>query len=369
MSVVAFLLPHLRVLNPVADLKVLANTQNSDLLLPWNLNIKLFPVGIERAIRPWLDFLALWSMYKLFKAAKPDAVHTITPKAGLLGMIAAWMAGVPVRVHSFTGQVWVTKSGVMRYVLMAADFLIAYFATDILVDSPSQRQFLIDHRIIKACKSQVLGPGSICGVDIQRFKPDSDDRQALRDELGVSDNQILLLYLGRLNRDKGVLDLADAFNLLAEKNQSLVLIMVGPDEEDLSLKINSKCENFTDRVIHRGFTNTPERYMRAADLFCLPSYREGFGSSVIEAAASATPTIASKIYGLTDAVIDEQTGWLHRPGDVQDLAFKISYAASDIKRLHMVGNQARAHVTNKFSQELITEAMLNFYSKRLPNIS
>ncbi len=369
MSVVAFLLPHLRILSSIAHLKVLANTQNTDLLSPWGLNIKLTPIGIERAMRPWLDFWALWSMYQLFKSSKPDAVHTITPKAGLLGMIAAWMAGVPVRVHSFTGQVWVTKSGLMRYILMAADFLISYFATDILVDSPSQRQFLIDHGIIKSGKSEVLGQGSICGVDTHRFKPDSEDRNKLRDELGVSDDQILLLYLGRLNRDKGVLDLADAFKKLAEKNHSLVLALVGPDEEDLFLQIHSRCENLLDRVIRHGFTNTPERYMRASDLFCLPSYREGFGSSVIEAAASGTPTVASKIYGLTDAVIDEQTGWLHGPGDVEDLVLKISYAISDINRLRVVGNQARDHVVNKFSQELITGAMVNFYISRFPNIS
>ena len=141
MSVVAFLLPHLNGLTSHARLRVLVNTQEADLLSRRGLNVPIDFVAIERSIQIWRDVLALVSLYRSFVANRPDAVHTITPKAGLLGIVAAWLARVPVRVHSFTGQVWVTRRGPMRWLLKAADKCIAALATDVLVDSPSQRAF------------------------------------------------------------------------------------------------------------------------------------------------------------------------------------------------------------------------------------
>ena len=156
MSVVAFLMPHLRALASVAKIQVLANTDDPDFLKGRGLDLPMVPVGIERAILPWQDLLALVALYKSFVVNKPDAVHTITPKAGLLGMVAAWLARVPVRVHSFTGQVWVTRRGPMRWLLKAADKCIAALATDVLVDSPSQRTFLIEQGVVTAQRSTVL---------------------------------------------------------------------------------------------------------------------------------------------------------------------------------------------------------------------
>jgi glycosyltransferase involved in cell wall biosynthesis len=365
MSVVAFLLPHLKALSSHVRLRVLANTSDTNLLISRGLNLPVGDVAIERAIRPWKDLLALWSLYQTFRVNKPDAVHTITPKAGLLGMAAAWLARVPVRVHSFTGQVWVTQTGLMKHVLMWADRCIAALATDVLVDSPSQRDFLLKHGIVTSEKSDVLGPGSICGVDTARFTPDLADRIALRAELGIEADSKVLLYLGRLNHDKGVLDLADAFFMLAKSNQRLVLLMVGPDEAGISEQIAERCGEKRSRLIRVGFTNTPERYMRVADLFCLPSYREGFGSSVIEAASCGVPAVTSRIYGLTDAVVEGATGWLHEPGDVNDLSDTIAAALADSAHLKQMGAQAREHAVAVFAQEKITGAMVAFYVQRL----
>ncbi len=365
MSAVAFLLPHLKALSCGFRLKVLANTTETDLLSRRGLDVPLESVAIERSIRPLADLRALWSLYRTFRTARPDSVHTITPKAGLLGMMAAWLARVPVRVHSFTGQVWVTKTGVMRQLLIWADRCIAALATDVLVDSPSQRDFLLKHHIVNSRKSGVLGPGSICGVNTERFKPAAADRAALRAELGIASDALVLLYLGRLNRDKGVLDLTDAFSLLAQKNDHLVLLIVGPDEADLSSEISARCGQASKQLIRVGFTSTPERFMGVADVFCLPSYREGFGSSVIEAAACAVPAVASRIYGLTDAVVEGKTGWLHEPGNVQDLVQILSLALEDRMVLQKMGQQARQYAVEVFSEQKITEAMVQFYMERV----
>ena len=368
MSMVVFMLPHLRALKSYWRLHVLANTQEADLLQKRGLNLPVEFAPVERQIRPWADIKALWFLFKKFKTERPVAVHTLTPKAGLLGMCAAWLARVPIRVHTFTGQVWVTRQGPMRWVLKAADQCIAAFATDILVDSPSQRHFLIQEGVVSAQGSAVLGEGSICGVDTQRFSPSRPVRQHVRADMGTSNDAVVCLYLGRLNRDKGVLDLAAAFAQVAENYPKAELWVVGPDEDDMFAQMQSLLGPCFQQVRRVGYTNEPERYMQAADLFCLPSYREGFGSSVIEAAACSVPALASRIYGLTDAVVEGQTGWMHEAGNVQDLAAQLDDLLEAPAQLQSRGEAARANVERVFEQSFITNAMLAFYKARLETV-
>ncbi len=365
MSVVAFLLPHLKALSSHVSLRVLANTSETDLLSRRALDVPVEFVAIERAIRPWRDLLALWSLYQTFRMSRPDGVHTVTPKAGLLGMTAAWLARVPVRVHSFTGQVWVTRRGAMRWLLKSADKCIAAMATDVLVDSPSQRTFLIAQRIVSEKRSAVFGAGSICGVNTQRFSPSLAARQSVRAELGSKPNALVCLYLGRLNHDKGVLDLASAFAQVASTNPNAELWVVGPDEANWFEQMQALLGDVMHQVKRVGFTPEPERFMQAADLFCLPSYREGFGSSVIEAAACGVPALASRIYGLTDAVAEGQTGWMHEAGNVADLAEQLGSLLSNPEELATKGHAARQYAETVFAEEAITGAMVQFYKKRL----
>jgi glycosyltransferase involved in cell wall biosynthesis len=365
MSVVAFLLPHLNGLTSHARLRVLVNTQEADLLSRRGLNVPIDFVAIERSIQIWRDVLALVSLYRSFVANRPDAVHTITPKAGLLGIVAAWLARVPVRVHSFTGQVWVTRRGPMRWLLKAADKCIAALATDVLVDSPSQRAFLIEQGVVSAQRSTVLGAGSICGVNTQRFCPSVAARQAVRAELGTPADALVCLYLGRLNHDKGVLDLAGAFAQVAKAHPWAELWVVGPDEANWFEQMQALMGDARQQVKRVGFTSEPERFMQAADLFCLPSYREGFGSSVIEAAACGVPALASRIYGLTDAVTEGQTGWMHEAGNVPDLARQLNTLFANPADLAIKGYAARHYAVTVFAEEAITEAMVQFYKKRL----
>jgi len=364
-SVVAFMLPHIRALKSTVPLRVFANTTESTLLQQRGVDVPIGFVPIVRSIAPWSDIRALWVLYWQFKNNPPLAVHAITPKAGLLGMLAAWLARVPVRVHSFTGQVWVTQTGFMRWLLKAADKLIAQMSTDVLVDSPSQQDFLIAQGVVTSERCSVLGHGSICGVDTERFSPNQSIRKVVRDELGTSSNAIVCLYLGRLNRDKGVLDLASAFSQVAARYPKAELWVVGPDEADFFQKMQVILGSSISQVKRVDFTPTPERFMQASDLFCLPSYREGFGSSVIEAAACGVPTLASRIYGLTDAVAEGKTGWMHKAGDVQELAQQLDCLLSNPVELALRGRVARKYVETQFAEEIVTDAMCHFYQKLL----
>ena len=366
MSVAAFILPHIKALKSLVTVQVFANSNKRALLQQRGVDVPIDFVPIVRPLAPWSDIKALWILYWRFKKIRPLAVHTITPKAGLVGMIAAWLTRVPVRVHSFTGQVWVTRKGFTRWLLKAADKCIAAMATDVLVDSPSQRNFLIEHSIVGAKNTSVLGAGSICGVNIERFSPNERVRKVVRREFGTASDSFVCLYLGRLNRDKGVLDLACAFAQVAGKHPKVELWVVGPDEADYFQRMQVLLGKAIRQVKRMKFTDTPERIMQAADLFCLPSYREGFGSSVIEAAACSVPTLASKIYGLTDAVAEGRTGWMHKAGDYNDLGKQLERILINPAERYLRGQAARKYVEKYFREEILTDAMLQFYSKRLP---
>jgi glycosyltransferase involved in cell wall biosynthesis len=211
----------------------------------------------------------------------------------------------------------------------------------------------------------VLGLGSISGVDLERFHPDLNLRQSIRAQLGVPDEACLLLFLGRLNRDKGIFDLAQAFARLARDFSQVWLAMVGPDEAGVENRFNALCGDALARVVRVDYTAVPEQYMAAADVFVLPSYREGFGSVVIEAAACGVPAVASRIYGLTDAVEEGETGLLHPPGDVAALHETLVRICADSGLRARMGEKARLRAGANFSMASVTAGLLDFYEKIL----
>ncbi|MBK5105965.1 MAG: glycosyltransferase, partial [Burkholderiales bacterium] len=246
------------------------------------LPCRIISLQLERDIAPLADLRALAWLWRHFRTERYELVHTLTPKAGLLGMLAARWARVPCRLHTFTGQVWASRTGPMRSLLKAADRLISISATQVLADSFSQRDFLVTQGVVDTASIGVLGLGSVAGVDANRFRPDAAKREGLRARFLIPDAATLFLYLGRLKRDKGVLDLARAFALWSEQDPLSSLLLVGPDEEGLLPEIEQACVACRDRLHIAGFSTEPERYLAASDVLCLPSYREGFGVVILE---------------------------------------------------------------------------------------
>lgn len=365
MTIKAFLLGHLSALATRFSISVFGNFDNPSLLADSGVAGGLLSVKIARQISPIEDFFALLSLIGHFRRGNFDAVFSVTPKAGLLSMLAGVIAGVPIRIHVFTGQVWVTRRGAMRLLLKSLDRLTAYFATDVLADSESQRQFLIAEGVVSSRKSRVLASGSISGVNLQRFRADRSARTEIRSELGIGENEVLLLFLGRLNRDKGVLDLADAFRGIATRSPVVHLLYVGPDEGGMREAVSATCRDFAARLHFVDYTSVPEKYMAAADVFCLPSYREGFGSVVIEAAAVGVPAIASRIYGLTDAVLEGVTGLLHHPGNVSELADALLRMTESSELRRQYADAALARVVEEFAAERLTNALLEYIELRV----
>lgn len=361
----AFMLGHLEALAKTADVTAVADFTPEDASFAWPENVSRVAIAIARPISPWADVLALLALFRLFRQRRFDLVHSITPKAGLLAMLAARLAGVPLRLHSFTGQVWLTRAGLMRSLLKGADRLIARLATQVLADSTSQREFLIAQGIVAASKSAVLAHGSICGVDTARFRPDASARERVLRNHGIPPGAIVFLYLGRINRDKGVLDLARAFADAGSRHADAHLLLVGPDESDLHAELASASGACVNRLHLAGLTDRPEEYFAAADVFCLPSYREGFGTTIIEAAAAGIPAIGSRIYGITDAIVEGETGLLFAAGDVLQLAQSMATLAGDKGMRERMGKNARERAIRDFSSAIVSVAQLDYYASLL----
>jgi glycosyltransferase involved in cell wall biosynthesis len=209
-------------------------------------------------------------------------------------------------------------------------------------------------------KAQVLGKGSIGGVNLDRFRPNPELRERIRQELQISLNAIVLIFIGRLNADKGISELINAYKQVRTLDDRLWLLLVGPEEENEvrgSLEILGDTSNQVRRI---NYTNMPEQYLAAADFLCLPSHREGFGSVIIEAAAVGIPAIGSQIYGISDAIIDGQTGLLFEVKNTSQLKERIQILLDNQMLRKLLGNNARKNVEQYFEDNKVVTAYINY---------
>ncbi|MFV1977062.1 MAG: glycosyltransferase family 4 protein [Candidatus Scalindua sp.] len=361
-TVQAFLIPHIKELEDSYNITVVANIVSGEDIegIP---GVRLIPLVIERKINFISDLFALINLYKIFKRERFDIIHSVTPKAGLLAMLAGYFSRTPIRVHTFTGQVWATKGGIKRILFRFFDKVIARAATNILVDSKSQREFLLDEGVVSENKSKVLLSGSICGVDIERFSQDKQARASIRNELGISDHSIVFLYLGRLSRDKGILDLVHAFSDLSGKYKDIHLVIIGPDEDNLQAEIVKIGANSKKKIHLMGYTDIPQEYMAAADIFCLPSYREGFGNVIIEAASTGIPAIGCNIYGVKDAIQEGITGLLYEPRNINELESKMQTLIDDPDLRKRMGKKASEYTRKNFNEHDVVIAQKGYYEE------
>ncbi|WBY00731.1 glycosyltransferase family 4 protein [Ramlibacter tataouinensis] len=344
------------------EVHVVVNTADGAVAPAICSSARVHPVDHARDISPLKDLVSLWRLWRLFRRIRPDVVHSVTPKAGLLAMTAARLAGVPCRMHTFTGQVWATREGAMRWLLRGVDRFFAACATRVLADSPSQREFMAGEGVAAAGRIGVLGEGSICGVDTQRFRPDAQARGQVRSRLGIGPDAPVLLYVGRLHPDKGLAELGAAFGQLASRHPDLHLVLAGPDEGGLALAQRG-AGAASSRLHAVGMTREPERHMAAADVFCLPSYREGFGLSLLEAASAGLPCVASRIYGITDAVQDGATGLLVPVRDAPALAAAIERLLQDEALRSRLAAAARERALGRFSREAMMQHWMRLYEE------
>lgn len=361
----AFLKDHIKLLSERYDIYLVGNINSDDdvkglAIAGWK------KIEIERGISITKDLSSVWQARRYFKQMKFDAVHSVTPKAGLVTALAGKLAGIKHRTHIFTGQVWATRTGLMRQMLKSIDKIIAKCDNHIMVDGKSQRAFLEKERVLKPGKALVFCKGSIAGVNSERFVPDAAARKEEREKMGIKEDMLTYIFLGRLNHDKGIGELYEAYNRLAAEEKDVYLLLVGMDEEGYIDKLpDYKHIQDGKNFSYYGLTKQPERVLNAGDVFVLPTYREGFGSSVLEAACIGLPCICSDAYGVLDAYVDGETGLQCKVGDAESL-YQCMKKMHDNQEMRIkMGKRSRERALQNFNVKPISEAWLKFYKEIL----
>ena len=319
-------------------------------------------IEIERRPSIKKDLKSLSELRRYFKEMHFDSVQSQASKPSLLMAIAAKQAKVPVRIRIFTGQIWCNMTGIKRRFYKFVDKLTVLFNTHLLADGKPQMEYLIEQGIVKRDKIRVLGNGSICGVDVSKFNPNEEDRKEVRADLGYDNDNVVYVFLGRLRKEKGIREILAAFNRLVIESPNARLLLLGNDEDNCATWLKDYPNiSVGSKVIFYGFTKQPYRMLQAGDVYVLPSYREGFGMSVLEASCMNLPVICSDIYGMADTFIDGETGLKCKVHDDISLFECMKRLYAD-KALRMsMGKKGRERVKQKFSKELVTNAWLEFY--------
>ena len=327
--------------------------------------VRTIAVPMERHISLSKDLKALVKMIKVLHREQPTMVHSMTPKAGLLCMIAAWLTRVPVRVHTFTGLVWPTSTGLKRKILMATDRLTCACATHIIPEGEGVKNDLIAGKITKK-PLRVLGYGNVMGVDLTRCS--KRDEVLSKMEVLRSD-KFTFLFVGRIVRDKGINELCQAFNRLSGDMQNLRLWLVGSYEDKLD-PISDEARNIIKnnasiKFVGPQYGDDLLAYYGAADCFVFPSYREGFPNTVLEAGAMELPSIVTDINGSREIIEDGKNGLIIPSQNSQALyeAMRLMVYEKE-KREYMAGN-ARKMIADRFEQRFVRKCLYDFYDEIL----
>lgn len=324
--------------------------------------VRTITVPMERHISPWKDIVALFRLILVFRQERPTMVHSMTPKAGLLCMVAAWLTRVPVRVHTFTGLVFPTAKGLQRRLLMLTDSITCRCATYIIPEGEGVKRDLLNYGITSK-PLRVLGFGNVMGVDMHIYcrRPEVMEKaRLLRDE-----HNFTFLFVGRIVRDKGINELCEAFDRLSKEYPQTRLLLVGWREDDLD-PVSDKTQDLIDsnpsiNYVGEIWGDDLLAYYAAADCFVLPSYREGFPNTVLEAGAMGLPSIVTDINGSREIIVENENGMIVPPRDVDALFVAMRRMTSDDRRRSYMASNARNMIGCRFEQGFVRQCLLDFY--------
>jgi len=314
--------------------------------------VTLEPLPMTRNISPKADLVALTAWVRLLVRVKPAAVNVSTPKAGLLGGLAAFATRVPRRVYVLRGLRLEGASGVLAKVLWAIERLTVATATDVVVVSPSLAADAHARRLLPVRKRVwLIGEGSSNGVPAAAVQAAATPqaRRQLRDELSLADDDMVVGYVGRITVDKGVATLLDAMAALPGDARVKLLAIGSIDDAPLAGRLDA----LGDRIVHVDWVDDPWRYYAAMDVLCLPTRREGFPNVVLEAAAAGLPTVTTRATGAVDSVVDQVTGYLVDVEDSPALQQALAALATTPSLRTKMGEAARDRVERQFQPELI----------------
>lgn len=326
------------------------------------------PIEVLRKISIGKDLKAVWSTYRYIKEVKADVVTGHTPKGGLVAMLAAWMARVPIRIYLRHGLVYETSTGLKRSLLVNIDRLASRLATKIVCVSPSVARRSVEDGLNPEWKQTVLAHGTCNGIDIERFSKAtvSEERTiALKQKLGINDGDFVVGFAGRLVRDKGIIELVRAYQEIRKEHQNVRLMLVGMLEiRDALPEDVVKTIREDESIISTGYVgyDTIEQYYALMDVFVLPSYREGFPTSVLEASAMEIPVITTRATGCCDSIVDGETGYFVGH-DAKELEAAIMKLYNSVELRGKMGMAGRMMVVENFRNEKVWKEIEKLYKR------
>lgn len=327
--------------------------------------IRVVAVPMERHISPFKDLKSLWSLIRVFRREKPTMIHSVTPKAGLLSMMAGWICRVPIRLHTFTGLVFPTATGLTQKILILTDRLTCACATHIVPEGEGVKNDLINYKITKK-PLKVLGYGNVRGIDLNHYNPELPEVQIEAEKIRKT-GVFTFVFVGRLVRDKGINELVEAFAQLNKQYPNTRLLLVGPYEENLDpLEPEILTEIESNKAIEIvGRQKDVRPWLVASDAFVFPSYREGFPNVVIEAGAMGLPSIVTDTNGSREIIIEGKNGTITPPRDADVLcrAMETFLKSPDI-RSKMASN-ARPLVATRYEQSYVRHCLKEYYKETL----
>ena len=328
-------------------------------------NIKTIAVTFERKISPFKDFVSLIKLYRVLKKEKPFIIHSITPKAGLLSMIAGYFAKVPVRIHTFTGLVFPTQTGLLKRLLIAMDKLLCKFATHIYPEGNGVKNDLLNYKITKK-PLKIIANGNVNGIDCDYFKPNhfsETTKQSLKAELKIEYDDFVFIFVGRLVKDKGINELMTAFVRFSETSKHAKLLLVGPFEQHLNPinEITLKQIKTNKNIISVGYQNDVRPYYAISNCLVFPSHREGFPNVVLQAGAMNLPSIVTNINGSNEIITDNENGIIIEVKNENAIFDGLNFMINEKDIFEKFKNNARNRIVTNFEQKIVWEAVLKEY--------
>jgi glycosyltransferase involved in cell wall biosynthesis len=328
--------------------------------------VATYNLEMTRKITPVQDLKATWQLYKLLKKEKPLIVHSHTPKAGIVGMLAAKMAGVPHRLHTVAGLPLLVATGKKRKVLNYVEKLTYSFATKVYPNSFGLKQIIVDEGFCKENKLKVIGQGSSNGIDTKHFSPDTvseQQRQELRSKYNLNDEHFVFVFIGRLVGDKGINELMSAFAKLHTSYPQARLLLLGEFESDLD-PVTPETEDIIHNhpaVIEAGFQPDIRPYLAVSNALVFPSYREGFPNGVMQAGAMGLPAIVTDINGCNEIVVEGKNGIIIPVKNEEAIKAAMERIITQKDAFATMQQNARPMICDRYEQILIWNELLKEY--------
>jgi glycosyltransferase involved in cell wall biosynthesis len=349
--------------------KVIAVSSDRDNLtkLGEKEKVDTFHVEMSRKITPVADLIAVFRLYRFLKTEKPLIVHSHTPKAGVVGMIAARLAGVPNRLHTVAGLPLLETSGAKRALLDFVEKTTYACATMVYPNSVGLKNIIIENQYCDATKLKVLAKGSSNGINTTFFNPDlfsTNQRQELKQNLNLTEENFVFVFVGRLVKDKGINELIEAFELLCKTNSKARLLLVGDYEQDLDPLSEKTLEviKMNEAIITVGFQYDVRPYFAISNVLVFPSYREGFPNVVMQAGAMALPCIVSDINGCNEIIEEGKNGTIIPVKSANAILEKMVVLIENKIFYNQLQSEARKMILNRYDQQVVWEAILDEYS-------